>query len=339
MHLFPKPNVFVTDSSPSAAAAASPSNNNSYNDNDGNAHPDANSNSNQRINFTALNSNSPTSHGNGNGSAHVPQIVLDTEEVNRQSSILILSTHEAYEALHRIRLLSFLLLVYSSIQLLRDVSIWLGPRDDTADGNIIIPPGDPTDTSIPGQSQYEDQLPTWQNRDYIEMGICALGIYVAGLGIKSTSEHIGQLTRRFVILLGVLGVSWNSYMYYYYVQELGSRESQEDMDDGKVYSDAMFAISLPFFLWAIFYLRAIQFYQIVREAEHDAEERSRTLASAIVIPGDSAVANDGNGHGNGNGNNQNDNDEHDHEPGTSDNDQTRRDGYDLELQVSERSIS
>lgn len=255
VHLFPKPNVIITDSS-----------------------------------NTSENNAESSSHGhsqdaeNTNTGAHVPQIVMDSNEVNRQSSILILSTHEAYETMHRIRLLSFLLLMYSSIQMLRDVSIYLAPPTDN-DENVIIPPGDPTDTSIPGQNQYEEQLPEWQNKDFFEMAICALGMYVALLGIKSTSEHIGMaIARRFVVLLGVLGVSWNLYLYISYVDELKARETSEDYKDGKVFSDAFFATALPLLLWLMFFLRAIQFYMLVKEAENDAEERTRSLASAIVSP-------------------------------------------------------
>lgn len=283
IHLFPKPNVVVTDSN------AEPNS------------PPA----------------SPTGAGSENASgAHVPQIVMNSDEVNRQSSILILSTHEAYETMHRIRLLSFLLLMYSSIQMLRDISIYLAPPMED-ENNTIIPPGDPTDTGMPGQyGEYDEQLPQWQNRDFFEMGICLFGIYVASLGIKSTSENIGlAYSKRFMVLLGVLGVLWNAYLYYCYVDELKARESQEDYDSGKVYSDALFAIALPLMLWLLFFLRSIQFYTLVLEAETDATERSSRLASSIVNPSRS-------GDGNENG---------DEEFGG-------RSGYDLEMQTDTRSI-
>jgi uncharacterized ubiquitin-like protein YukD len=319
VHLFPKPNVVVTNSSErgqdGANVNASPSSS------DSNDHTNNNHNNNNNNN-------------NNHGGAHVPQILMDTNEVNSHTSILVLSTHEAYETMHRIRLLSFLLLMYSSIQLLRDVSMYLAPPVED-DSNTIIPPGDPTDTGMPGQYEYDDQLPQWQNRDFIEMGICVFGLYVALLGIKSTSEHIGlKYSKRFMILLGILGTIWNCYLYYCYVDELKARESQEEYDSGKVFQDAFFAIALPLMLWVLFFLRSIQFYALVREAEMDAAERSRSLADSIVTPGMASGSGDdgdnGNGNGNGSGNNAGNNGEDEF---------TGRSGYDLEMQVDNRSIT
>eukprot|EP01083_Nonionella_stella_P047002 125830_1 len=286
VHLFPKPNVVISDA-PTLSSSDGP-------------------------NDTAINSNESSPMG-----AHVPQIIMDANEVNRRSSLVILTTHEAYEALHRIRLLSFLLLIYCSIQLLRDVSIWLGPPNESGSENTVIPPGDPTDTSLPGQNQYDEELPEWQNQDYVEMAICTLGIYVALLGIKTTSEHIGELARRFVVLLAILGVSWNSYLFYCYVEELKERETAEDLENGKVYQDAMMAITLPLFLWLIFYVRAMQFYYLIREAENDAQERSRNLTDVIGSP-DGTTADDGEGQRSGN---------------------ERGEQFDLELQEETRSIT
>lgn len=269
IHLFPKPNVVIAESG---------HNPNGHDNGNYTGTPGSSSG------LSAHGMQSPRA-GGGVG-AHVPQIVLNTEEVNRQSSILILSTHEAYETMHRIRLLSFLLLMYASLQMLRDISIYFTPSTNYGH-DVIIPPGDPIDTSLPGgaENEYNDQLPEWQDRDYIEMAISALAIYVSMLGMKSTSEQIRlYLARRFVILLAVLGISWNAYLYSCYVDQLKSRESQEDYENGKVFQDALFAIALPFLLWAMFFLRAIQFYALVKEAELDAEQRSRTLASAIVYP-------------------------------------------------------
>mmetsp|Transcript_2857 Transcript_2857/g.5349 ORF Transcript_2857/g.5349 Transcript_2857/m.5349 type:complete len:468 (-) Transcript_2857:177-1580(-) len=265
IHLFPKPNVVITESpSPNGT-----NNSNSNQDTPGSPSP--------------LSPNALTSPSGGRA-AHVPQIIMNSEEINRQSSILILSTHEAYETMHRIRLLSFLLLMYASLQMLRDISIYFTPTTNYGH-DVIIPPGDPIDTGLPGGAgnEYNDQLPQWQDRDYIEMAISALAIYVALLGMKSTSEQIRMyLARRFVILLAILGISWNAYLYSCYVDQLKARESKEDYESGKVFQDALFAVALPFLLWAMFFLRAIQFYALVNEAEMDAAQRSRTLASAIV---------------------------------------------------------
>lgn len=297
IHLFPKPNVVITESSGSSSNTPG----------------------------SPLSPTNPLNPPGGGRGAHVPQIVMNTEEIDRQSSILILSTHEAYETMHRIRLLSFLLLMYASLQMLRDISIYFTPSSNYGH-DVIIPPGDPIDTGVPGgaENEYNDQLPQWQDRDYLEMAISALAIYVSLLGMKSTSEQIRlYLARRFVILLGVLGVSWNAYLYSSYVDQLKARESQEDYENGKVFQDALFAIALPFLLWAMFFLRAIQFYALVKEAEMDAAQRSRTLASAIV-----------NNYG-GNDDSQ----QQGGENGGDANDGERGEGYDLELQRSVPNIT
>ena len=104
----------------------------------------------------------------GGGGAHVPQIVLDRNELSRQGQILVLSSHEAYETLHRVRLLSFLLLAYSTLQILRDVAIYLAPPDGYDGNNDVIPPGDPTDTQNTSYAE-EDELPEWEDRDYVEL--------------------------------------------------------------------------------------------------------------------------------------------------------------------------
>lgn len=307
VHLFPKPNVVITAANENANS---------------NANENRSSGSHQQVsNDNNNNGGSAMSPSTG---AHVPQIIMDTNEANRQSSILILSTHEAYETQHRIRLLSFLLLMYSSIQMLRDISIYIAPPMGDQHQNIIIPPGDPTDTSMPGvaDNEYDDELPQWENRDYIEMAICALAMYVALLGMKVTSELLSlHLVRRFSILLLLLGISWNWYLFDSYVAQLKARESQEDYADGKVFSDALMAIALPFMLWAMFFLRAVQFYLLVKEAEDDSQRRSRTLAGAIEVTSgaDRDVDADRQGVRDGNRNG-----------GT---------GYDLELQVSERSLT
>lgn len=218
---------------------------------------------------------------NSNISAHVPQIVMESREVYDSQSNLILTTHEAYESLHRVRLLSFLALIYCSIQLMHDVSIWLAPNQK-ASSPQIYPPGDPTDTSIPGTNDYDEDLPQWENRDYIEIAICILGVYVANLGMKSTQEIRLQMVQRYVYLLGFFGTSWIVYLYYCYVDQLSSRETEDNIPNYAVYTDALFAITLPTFLFGMFFLRALQYYFIVREASQDIDRRQEALTSALM---------------------------------------------------------
>jgi hypothetical protein len=252
IHLFPKPNVVLSD--------------------------DPN-----RRQTTPLNQESPDADSNAPVSpnvAHIPQIVMESDEVYGHNNI-ILSTHEAYEAMHRIRLLSFLVLIYCSIQLLRDFSIWISP-DDHSSSSEVIPPGDPTDTSLPGANDYNENLPQWENRDYAEVAICSLGVYVANLGMKATQDIQLHLVRRYVYLLAFFGISWIIYLYYCYVEELSSRETEDDIPNGRVYTDAFFAVTLPLFMFSLFFIRAVQYLFLVREASQDTERRNEALTSALV---------------------------------------------------------
>ena len=91
---------------------------------------------------------------------------------------------------------------------------------------------------------------------------------------------------------------------YPYGSARESSQQDVDRDYGEVYSDALLAVSLPFILWGMFFLRAVQFYNVVREAgreaETDAEERSRSLATMVVPVSEGNVSDGqgGSGHGN-----------------------------------------
>lgn len=300
IHLFPKPNVIISNS---------PTNGNNNNNNDGN---DNNNNSNSNDADSA--DSSPASPG-----AHVPQIVLDSEEVSRRGQILVLSSHEAYEAMHRVRLLSFLLLAYSTLQILRDVTIYLAPPEGYLEDDVI-PPGDPTDTSKPSTYDGQDQLPVWQDRDYVELAISCLGVYVALLGMRATTEHEGQLTKRFLILLGVLGVSWTLFTFYCHViYNIALEKALGESDITRLaVRVSMLETTLPFFMWVMFYIRAFQFYTMIREAELEASERVNTLLPTIQTNNnDTGTASGGHDRGRGNVN----------------------ESYDLELQREDATIT
>ena len=277
IHLFPKPNVVISDHS-----------------SDTNNHNSTNS---------TTNSDNNNNTDNNNGGAHVPQIVLDSEEISRRGQILVLSSHEAYESMHRVRLLSFLLLAYSTLQILRDVTIYLAPPDGYLTDDVI-PPGDPTDTSS-GTYDQEDELPQWQNRDYVEIAIACLGVYVALLGMKATTDHVGYIAKKFLILLGILGISWTLYTFYCHV--VFNLALEKALGESDIQHLAMrvsvLETTLPFFLWVMFYVRALQFYALIREAEMEASERALNFLPTVndgdgVGDGDGDVE-DGNGSGSG----------------------------------------
>jgi uncharacterized membrane protein YgcG len=304
IHLFPKPNVII-------------SNCNADDDNDNDA------NTLSPTGLPPLNNEGGGS--NGGGGAHVPQIVLNSAEVSQRSQILVLSSHEAYEAMNRVRLMSFLLLAYCTLQILRDVTEYLTPPDDTTGG--IIPPRDPTDTSSSTYNE-ENALPQWQNRDYVELAISALGVYTALLGMKATTEHVGSLARKFIILLGILGASWTLFTpYCHIIDNLELEKALGESDEGHLALHvSLLETTLPFFLWVLFYMRAWIFYAFIREAEQDAADRGNSISHMrdLLRSGNMTSSSGG-------GNN-------------ADNDGTTamsnaNENYDLELQVEGRTIA
>ena len=95
------------------------------------------------------------------------------------------------------------------METLRDVSMWFAGQDNRG---AIYPPGDPTDTSPPGEMSPKD-LPPWKDRDNISLlAISLLGIYLSLL-YSATTDHIPSLAKRFFILLTILLVSWNVFIF------------------------------------------------------------------------------------------------------------------------------
>ena len=169
IHLFPKPNVVINS-----------------NTNNNNCEEGQTNNSN--------NNNGGTDGTSTTAGAHIPQIILDSEEASRRSQILILSSQEIFEAQHRVKLFSFLLMIISSMELLTLMTLYVGvPQegdypgyggagaDGGGGGSDSLPPGNPTDT--PPSSSYGNNTPmemrTWQNSDYFDTLISAFGFYVS----------------------------------------------------------------------------------------------------------------------------------------------------------------
>jgi len=349
VHLFPKPNVVIEDSRGGSAGAGGDSR-------DGLSHYSNSPSPNNRMNTTTNNDDNDNNNNNNNNNnnegsprAHVPQIILSNDELSRRGEILVLSSHEAYEAVHRVRLLSFLLLAYSTLQILRDVTIFLAPMDGSLNGNgggdgggEVIPPGDPTDTSVPSAYDGEDQLPSWENRDYAELAISALGVYVPFLGMKATTDHIAHVARRFLVLLGVLGVSWTAYTFYCHViynVALEEALGEDDKDVERLAVKVSFLeTTLPFFMWVMFYIRALQFYSLIREAEVEANERARNL---LPVTMSRSGVNDGprEGQGGANISNRNANSNYNSNDGIDGGDGNVGEEYDLELQREDRTIT
>jgi len=242
----------------------------------------------------------------GSSGAHVPQIYLDANEAS--SPVLVLSSQEIFEAMHRVKLLSFLLLIMSIMELLTLFSIMMGgvPDTDAANGYSSysgggyedIPPGDPTDTGppVPSYDGQPMQMRTWRSSDYADLFVSCLGLYVSTLGIKATTESKVFLARQYFYGLILAGLAWNGYQYYLNVQvykeaEEAAEQAAEDADDGgggglgpnqapdygSPYSAAFGTLIIPFAVWFMCWFRAWEFHSLMVQAEEEAQERSRML--------------------------------------------------------------
>lgn len=292
VHLFPKPNVVVRTE-----------------DQHGDVNQALSAGGNGGDSTAASNPSTGTPAG-GSG-AHVPQIYLDANEAS--SPVLILSSQEIFEAMHRVKLLSFLLLIMSSMELLTLFSIMMGgvPDTDAANGYSSysgggyedIPPGDPTDTGPPTPSYdgQQVQMRTWRNSDYADLVVSCLGLYVSTLGIKATTESTVFLARQYFYGLILAGLAWNGYQYYLNVQvykeaEEAAEQAAEDADDGgggggglgpneapdydSPYSAAFGTLMIPLGVWFMCWFRAWEFQALMLAAEEEAQERSRMLTGS-----------------------------------------------------------
>ena len=249
IHLFPKPNVVINVDNGDDGNYQSNTNNNGNGDNEDNE-----------------------------GGAHVPQIVLDSEEASRRSQILILSSTEIFEAQHRVKIFSFLLMIISSMELLTLMTLFVGVQaEENPYGGGEVPPGNPTDP--PPSSSQTMEIRTWQNSDYADAVISAFGFYVSLLGIKATTENTLQLAKQYFVCIIVAAIASNCYYYYLNVQqeEKFAQQNNKPIDPQQMHTDAFVGILLPMTVWALCCIRAYQFQALIREAEMEAEQRTRDL--------------------------------------------------------------
>ena len=242
VHLFPKPNVVINTSN-----------------NDGGA--------------TEVEADENNADNNGIG-AHVPQIIMDADEAAQRSQILILSSQEIFEAQHRVKIFSFLLMIISSMELLTLMSLYVGVDSDYpgSSGGMETPPGNPTDTVTPSTQG----MRTWQTSDYADTAISAFGFYVSLLGIKATTENTLELARRYMVCIVIAGVSSNIYYYCLNLNQMAkaAEEHNQSLDDASLYGGSFVGILLPLTVWTMCIVRAYQFQLLLREAEMEAQERT-----------------------------------------------------------------
>merc|ERR1719491_131092 len=230
----------------------------------------------------------------GTETAHIPRIVLDASEAERHSNVIILSSHEAFETLHRVRLCAFCLLVYSSMNLLQNLTLWMGKYfNDNMDGAAPHTPDEPTDTTS-SEEDISNQMEVWESPDYIDALISMFSFYVAMLGIKVTTEHELKTARLFWNLLVLLAIVWNGFYYWNLVRQIKVQENRKkeesDGDDNnnstdipsfdtnsdeEIYDTALWYMSFLIILWLVFLFWARQFKNLMEEAGIEAEERTR----------------------------------------------------------------
>ncbi|KAL7489939.1 hypothetical protein ACHAW6_015675 [Cyclotella cf. meneghiniana] len=268
VHLFPKPNVVINP--PISNGDAAREGNESH---------------------TANNRTSGNNHSSDG--AHVPQIIIDADEAARRSQILILSSQEIFEAQHRVKIFSFLLMIITSMELLTLMTLYVGVDDESYPGGASsgeIPPGNPTDT-LPNNDNNGAALRTWQNSDYADVIISAFGFYVSLLGIKATTENTLLLARRYLICLVIAGVASNIYYYYLNLNQMSkaAEEKNQSLDDASLYGGSFLGILLPLTVWTLCILRAYQFQLLIREAEVEAQERTNAVPTSNIANGGEGV--------------------------------------------------
>jgi hypothetical protein len=231
---------------------------------------------------------STNNNGNGNndeeapvqGGAHVPQIVLDPDEAQMRSQILVLGSVEIMDAQNNVKMLCFLLLIMTSMELLALFTIMLGVPQNAPDGTS----GDdnvPTDDAI-HHHDHDQGVRVWRNSDYFDLALSLFGLYASLLGIKATTENTRRLAWRYLVCTVVCGVFWNAFYYYLNfqvqkemdVEEHKNHTTNEPMLTTDDYlMQAFFAILIPMMIWVMCCMRAYQFHQLLEEAEMEAEER------------------------------------------------------------------
>eukprot|EP00956_Cyclotella_meneghiniana_P043953 scaffold295512_cov66-Cyclotella_meneghiniana.AAC.1 len=256
VHLFPKPNVII----------------NTSNDDRGEG--------------TEVESDENNGDNNGVG-AHVPQIVMDADEAAQRSQILILSSQEIFEAQHRVKIFSFLLMIISSMELLTLMSLYVGVDSDYPSSSGETPPGNPTDTVTPSTQG----IRTWQTSDYADTAISAFGFYVSLLGINATTENTLELARRYLVCIVIAGISSNIYYYWLNLNQMAkaAEEHNQNLDDASLYGGSFVGILLPLTVWTMCIVRAYQFQLLIREAELEAQERTGGAEIASNSNGDGAA--------------------------------------------------
>lgn len=271
VHLFPKPRVLIKDAEGKSVS---------------------------RGNSTAVDSADEEGSDDEAGGARVPTIVMNADEAQQRSQILVLGSADYLEATNNVKLFSFMLLIISSIELINLLAIALGvPQEDPnsygydSEEDDIFPSGSGdsgmnNSTGTPGNTA---DVPEWNTANTFDFIISVMGVYVAIVGIKATTLNTLRLARVYLAGTFLTGIGWclfNYVMTYELDQALEeNREESNDgaapMSNGDLAWQAMTVMVLPCMVWMLCCLRAWQFQYLLREAEQEAEERIRSELANI----------------------------------------------------------
>lgn len=234
--------------------------------------------------------------GAGDDGAHVPRIVLDEHEAEMRTSILVLGSAEIMEAQNNVKLLSFLLLVITSMELLALFTIMLGVPSDASNEFNVDDAVSPNDDLM--HPTTHDGVRHWRNSDYFDLALNIFGFYSAMLGIRATTENTRRVALRYLLCTILCGVAWTSFYYYlnYSFEEEVNEKRVDNADDDNATLlppstlawQAFFAVFIPIMIWLMCCFRAFQFHALLQEAEQEAEERIRNELN--LEPDDDAMS-------------------------------------------------
>lgn len=279
VHLFPKPNVVLL---PTNVASSTDGRDGAVS---GGGDPTSSHRTTTAV--AAGNQSTQTDTSPEDVSAHIPQIIIDQDSMNH--SYTIFTSNELFEAQHRVKLLSFILLIISSMELLTLFTIFVAPPIPENNSDDNTPPGDPTDYTNPTASS-DIQYRPWRQSDYLDLIVSMAGVYVALLGLRASTENTIAGSKQYFITLVAVGIMWLGYYFYIGVvkqEEDRDKEQEEDgganngnstttnntSQYGNIYVQTLVSLTLPIAVWIICFYRAWQFRSLLLEAQREAEER------------------------------------------------------------------
>jgi hypothetical protein len=198
--------------------------------------------------------------------AHVPTIVLNADEAERRSQILVLGSVAYMEAQSNVKLFSFMLLMISTMELLNLLAIFMGvPQEQAAQAGMPAMQvddvfvnmdddmyathhagggGDSSDSSdgnnynsSSSNSAYDGTKPylpleqnPWGWANIVDLFLSLLGVYVALVGIRAASETRLALAKVYMTGTILVGVGWMLFNYYLTVQMDEAMQDEQERD-------------------------------------------------------------------------------------------------------------